>query len=114
MIDRRVIDKEFEADDAAEYMPGTPNTSTDGSKAQDPISKVDIAGAGVSSKTWGANPKARTSADHQSEQGAKYEETHRSRYEETRRCNVYYRIQGIPHSVVQKEDANRKEIVQKD
>ena len=38
-------------------------------------------------------------------------ETRRSRYEETRRGTVDHRIQGIPHSTVQKEDSNRKEIV---
>ena len=59
------------------------------------------------------NPEARTSADHQSEQSAKYEETRRSRYEETRRGNVDYRIQGMPHSTVQKEDCSRKEIVKR-
>ena len=37
----------------------------------------------------------------------------RSRYEETRRGNVDYRIQGIFHSTVQKEDSNRKEIVKR-
>ena len=73
------------------------------------------------------NPEARKSADHQSEQSAKYRETRRSHLEDTRRkhleesqrgkyketCrgNVDYRIQGIPHSTVQKEDSNRKEIV---
>ena len=60
-----------------------------------------------------SNPEARTSADHQSERSAKYEETRRSRYEETRRGNVDYRIQGILHSTVQKEDTNRKEIVKR-
>ena len=51
------------------------------------------------------NPEARTSSDHQSERCAKYEET--------RRCNVDSRIQGIPHTTVQKEDSNRKESVKK-
>ena len=51
------------------------------------------------------NPKARTSTDHQRERSAKYEET--------RRGNVDFRIQGLPHSTVQKEDSNRKEIVQR-
>ena len=74
-----------------------------------------------------SNPEARTSADHQSEQSAKYEETrrshlqnfrhkhleenHRAKYRETCRGNVDYRIQGMLHSTVQKEDSNRKEIV---
>ena len=38
------------------------------------------------------------------------------KYEETRRGHVGnhdYRIQGIPHSAVQKEDSNRKEIVKR-
>ena len=76
-----------------------------------------------------SNPEARTSADHQSEQSAKYEETrrshlqnfrhkhleenHRAKYKETCRGNVDYRIQGMLHSTVQKEDSNRKEIVKK-
>ena len=71
----------------------------------------------------------RTSADHQSEQTAKYEESrpshledtrrkhleenHRAKYRETCRGNVDYRIQGLPHSTVQKEDSNRKEIVKR-
>ena len=58
-----------------------------------------------------SNPGTRTSADHQSERSAKYEETRRLRYEKTRRGNVDYRIQGVPHSTVQEEDSNRKEIV---
>ena len=58
-------------------------------------------------------PEARTSSDYQSERSAKYEETRRSRYEETRRGKVDYRIQGFPHSTVQKEDSNRKNIVKK-
>ena len=57
-----------------------------------------------------SNPDPRTSADHQSSQSAKYEETRRSRNKETCRGNVDHRIQGIPHSTVQKEDSNRKEI----
>ena len=57
------------------------------------------------------NPETRTSSDHQSERSAEYEETRRLRYEETRRGNVDYRIQGVPHSAVQKEDSTRKEIV---
>ena len=60
-----------------------------------------------------SNPKARTSADHQSKRSARYKETRRARYEETRRGNVDYRIKGIPHSTVQREDSNRKEIVKR-
>ena len=52
-----------------------------------------------------SHPEVRTSADHQSERSA--------RYEETRRGNVDYRIQGKPHSAVQKEDSYRKEIVKR-
>ena len=52
-----------------------------------------------------SNPDVRTSADHQSERSAKYEET--------RRGNVDHRIQGVPRSAVQKEDSNRKEIVKR-
>ena len=36
-----------------------------------------------------------------------------SSLEETRRGNVDYRIQGKPHSTLQKEDSNRKEIVKR-
>ena len=48
------------------------------------------------------NPESRTSTDHQSERSTKYEETCRGNFD--------YRIQGIPDSIVQKEDSNRKEI----
>ena len=58
-----------------------------------------------------SNPEARTSADHQSERRAKHEETRRSRYGESRRGNVDYRIQGTPHSVVQREDSDGVEIL---
>ena len=54
-----------------------------------------------------SNPEGRTFADHQSEQSAKYEETRRSRYKEICPGNVDCRIQGFPHSTVQKEDSNR-------
>ena len=76
-----------------------------------------------------SKPEARTSSNHQSEQSVKYKETCRSHFEDTRRkhleesqrgkcretCrgDVGYRIQGVPHSTVQKEDSNRKEIVKK-
>ena len=75
------------------------------------------------------NPEARKSADLPSEQSAKYEETRRSLLEDTRRkhpgesqrwkcretCrgNIDYRIPGIPHTTVQKEDSNRKETVKR-
>ena len=58
-----------------------------------------------------SNPEARTSSDHKSERSGKYEKTRRSRYEEARRGNVDYRIPGILHSTVQKEDSKRKETV---
>ena len=65
-----------------------------------------------------SNPEARTSADHQSKRSAKYEKTRRThfeetrkgKYEETRSGNIDYRIQGIPHSAVQKEQSNRRDI----
>ena len=76
-----------------------------------------------------SNLEASKSADHQSEQSAKYEETrhshledsrhkhleenHRAKHNKTCRGNVDYRIQGIPHSTVQKEDSHRKEIVKR-
>ena len=67
-----------------------------------------------------SNPEARTSAD-QSKRSAKYEETRRThleetfrtKYEETGRGNVDDRIQGKPHSAVQKQDSDRKEIVRR-
>ena len=51
------------------------------------------------------NPGARKSTDHQSEQSVKNRDTCRG--------NVDYRIPGIPHSAVQKEDSNRKETVKR-
>ena len=41
------------------------------------------------------------------------EESQRGEYRETCRGNVDFRTQGIPHSTVQKEDSNRKEIVKR-
>ena len=74
------------------------------------------------------NLEARKSADHPSEQCAKYAETRRSHLEDTRRkhleekhiakyketCrgDVGYRIQGIPHSTVQKEEIVKRLIQQ--
>ena len=40
-------------------------------------------------------------------------ESQRCNYRETCRGNVDYRIPGIPHSIVQKEDSNRKETVKR-
>ena len=51
------------------------------------------------------NPEARKSVDHRSEQSVQYRETCRG--------NVDYRIPGVPHSTVQKEDSNRREIVKR-
>ena len=39
------------------------------------------------------------------------EESQRGKHKETCRGNADYRIPGIPHSTVQKEDSDRKEIV---
>ena len=55
--------------------------------------------------------KARTSVDHQSKRSEGYEENRSAKFEETRSGNIDFRIQGLPHSTVQKEDSNRKEIV---
>ena len=63
--------------------------------------------------------QARTSVDHRSKRSEGYEEnrsanldeTRRPKHEETRSGNIEFRIQGLPHSTVQKEDCNRKEIV---
>ena len=73
--------------------------------------------------------EARKSADRPSEQSEKYEEirrshledtrhkhleeNHRAKYKETCHGSVDYRIQGIPHSTVQKENSNREEIVKR-
>ena len=75
------------------------------------------------------DPEARKSTDHDSEQSVQYrktcrslledtrrkhpEESQRGKYRETCRGNVDYRIPFIPHSTVQKEDLNRKEIVKR-
>ena len=75
------------------------------------------------------NPGARKSTDHHRKQSVQYRETCRSLLEDTRRkhleesqrgkywetCrgNVDYRIQGTPHSAIQKENSNRKEIVKR-
>ena len=48
-----------------------------------------------------SDPEARTSADHQSERSASYEENCRG--------DVDCRVQGKPNSTVQKEDSNRKQ-----
>ena len=58
-------------------------------------------------------PKARTSADHQSKRSEVYEETRSAKFEETRSGNIDFIIQGLPHSTVQKEDYDRRELVKK-
>ena len=77
-----------------------------------------------------SDPEAGKSTDHQRERNVKYKKTRRSPSEDTRRKhlerkvylvkyteswrrNVDCRIQGIPHSTVQKEDPNRKEIAER-
>ena len=55
-----------------------------------------------------SNPKARTSADHQSKRNEGYEETRCAKFEETRSGSIDFRIQRLPHSTVQKEDYDRR------
>ena len=43
----------------------------------------------------------------------KYEETCSAKFEETRSGNIDFRIQGLPHSSVQKEDHDRRDMVKK-
>ena len=73
--------------------------------------------------------EARKTTDHQSEQSVQYRETCRSHLEDTRRTHpeesqrwryrrtcrgdVDYRIPGIRHSTVQKDDWNREETVKR-
>ena len=65
--------------------------------------------------------EARTSVDHQSKGSEEYGETRgdSNRYRgteefgETRSGNIDFRIQGLPHSIVQKEDVIRRETVKK-
>ena len=52
-----------------------------------------------------SNPKARTSAG--------YEEIRSAKFKETRSGDIDFRIQGLPHSTVQKEDYDRREMVKK-
>ena len=60
-----------------------------------------------------SNPKARTSADHQSKRSEGYEKTRSAKLEETRSGNIDFRIQGLPHATVQNEDYDRREMVKK-
>ena len=53
-----------------------------------------------------SNLEARTSTDHQSKQSEEYGE-------ETRSGNIDFRIQGLPHSTVQKSDDVRRETVKR-
>ena len=57
------------------------------------------------------NFEARASVDHLSRE---YAETRSGgEYGETRCGNIDFRIQGLPHSIVQQQDDTRKETVQK-
>ena len=60
-----------------------------------------------------SNPEARTSAAHQSKESEEYGETRSEEFEETRSGNFDFRIQGLPHSTVQKEDDVSRESVKK-
>ena len=55
----------------------------------------------------------KTSADHQSKRSEVYEETRSAKFEKTRSGNIDFRIQGLPHSTVQKEDDVRRDMVKK-
>ena len=65
--------------------------------------------------------EARTSVDHQRKESKEYGETHgdgnsyrgAEEFGETRSGNIDFRIQGVPHSVVQKQDDIRRETVKK-
>ena len=52
--------------------------------------------------------EARTSVDHQSKESEEYGETRCVEFEETRSGNIDFRIQGLPHSIVQKQDDIRR------
>ena len=49
----------------------------------------------------------------QSKRSEGYEETRGAKCEDTRRVNIDFVIQGLPHSTVQKEDYDRREMVKK-
>ena len=59
-----------------------------------------------------SNLEARTSVDHQRKESEEYGETRSEEFEETRSGNLRFRVQGLPHSTVQKED-DRRETVKK-
>ena len=56
--------------------------------------------------------EARTSVDHQSKESSTGE-TRGVEFELTRSGNMDFRVQGLPHSIVQKQDDVRKETVKK-
>ena len=56
------------------------------------------------------NFEARASVDHLSRE---YAETRSGEYGETRCGNIDFRIQGLPHSIVQQQDDTRREAVKK-
>ena len=55
-----------------------------------------------------SDPKARTSADHQCKRSEEHEETRSAKFEETRCGDIDFKIRGLPHSTVQKEDYDRR------
>ena len=59
------------------------------------------------------NLEASTSVDHQSKESEEYGETRGEEFGDTRSGNIDFRIQGLPHSTVQKEDDVRRETVKK-
>ena len=60
-----------------------------------------------------SNLEARTSADRQCKESEEYGETRSEEIEEIRSGNIDFRIQGLPHSTVQKEDDVRRETVKR-
>ena len=60
-----------------------------------------------------SNLEARTFVDHQSKESEEYGETRSEEFEETRSGNLGFRVQGLPHSTVQKKDDVRRETVKK-
>ena len=60
-----------------------------------------------------SNLEARTSVDHQSKESEEYGKTRSEEFVETRSGNIDFRIPGLPHSTVQKEDDVRRETVKK-
>ena len=60
-----------------------------------------------------SNLEARTSVDHQTKESEEYGKTRSEEFVETRSGNIDFRIPGLPHSTVQKEDEVRRETVKK-